>query len=205
MNFEISKNSGGIGALLLFIGAFSSNLFYGSLLSLVGLILVLISLKGLADYYKEARVFNNFLYGVIIGIVGIIVAVVISSVIFQSLIGILFPGLSLANWMTFTTLTITIPTINQILPLIYGFVAVLVVLFVFAVITAFLMNTSLKALSMKTDIRLFATAGTLLLIGAILTIILVGIILIWIAMIILAIAFLSIKPLPPPAAPTATT
>jgi uncharacterized membrane protein len=50
---------------------------------------------------------------------------------------------------------------------------------------------------MKTSISLFGTTGTVLLVGAVLTIIGVGIILIWVAMLLLAIAFFQIKPPPP--------
>jgi len=41
---------------------------------------------------------------------------------------------------------------------------------------------------------MFSTAGLLLLIGAVLTIIVIGVIVVWIAMILLAVAFFSIKP-----------
>ena len=76
MNFETSKNLGGVGAILMFIGFIMPFVqAFGLLLSLVGLILVLVGLKGFADYYNEAGIFNNFLYGSIAGVVGVVVAV----------------------------------------------------------------------------------------------------------------------------------
>jgi uncharacterized membrane protein len=68
------------------------------------------------------------------------------------------------------------------------------VLFVFVIITAILLRKSLGLLSAKTGVGLFGTTGLLILIGAVLTIIAIGLLLIWIAMLILAIAFFSIKP-----------
>ncbi|MBN1245190.1 DUF996 domain-containing protein, partial [Candidatus Bathyarchaeota archaeon] len=69
MNFETSKNLGGVGAILMFIGVLP--LFaYSGVISLVGLILTLIAVKGLADYYSEAGIFNNALYAVITAIAG---------------------------------------------------------------------------------------------------------------------------------------
>ena len=43
---------------------------YTAVLGLVGLILVMVALKGLADHYGEKGTFNNALYGVILAIVG---------------------------------------------------------------------------------------------------------------------------------------
>lgn len=197
MYFDTSKYLGGFGAILLFVGFLLPYLsYYGSVLSLVGLILLLIGLKGLADYYKEASIFNNFLYGTIIGIVGIIVTGMVAFyLLFQGIIGLFFPTWTFGDWAALATLTPTIPTPEQIIPLAGGIIGVLVVLFIFAVVTAYMMRRSLQSLSRKSTVGLFATTGTLLLVGAILTIIIFGFILIWIAMIILAAAFFTLKPL----------
>jgi uncharacterized membrane protein len=45
---------------------------YAGFLGLVGLILVLISAKFLADHYDEGGIFNNALYALIVGIIGVI-------------------------------------------------------------------------------------------------------------------------------------
>ena len=72
MTLESSKNLGGIGAILMFIGVLPYISFYG-VVSLVGLILLLIAMYGLANYYRVSGIFNNALYGVITAIVGVIV------------------------------------------------------------------------------------------------------------------------------------
>ena len=53
MNFDTSKNLGGVGALLIFVSVlifpFASP-FGGVLIALIGFILMLIGVKGLTDY-----------------------------------------------------------------------------------------------------------------------------------------------------------
>jgi uncharacterized membrane protein len=80
MNLESSKILGGIGAILLLIGALLSGISYLSVLSLIGLILVMVGLYGLADYFGDRKIFTNALYGVITGIIGVIVAVAVAFV-----------------------------------------------------------------------------------------------------------------------------
>jgi uncharacterized membrane protein len=169
---------------------------YSGIISLVGLILVLIAFKGLADYYNEAGIFNNALYGVITAIVGGIVFV---GVAFIALVGFFTDlGLTIGNVAEWSTGLAGVDWATMGFSVIGNFIAyivlALVVLFVFVIITAIFLRKSLGLLSTKTGVGLFGTTGLLILIGAVLTIIAVGLLLIWIAMLILAIAFFSIKP-----------
>jgi uncharacterized membrane protein len=66
-------------------------------------------------------------------------------------------------------------------------------LFVFAIVTAIFLRRSLKSLASKDGVYMFGTAGLMILIGAVLTIVLVGFILLWVAMILVAVAFFSIR------------
>ena len=54
MSLESSKTLGGIGALLMLISPFSGFVAgaFSSVLGLVGIILVLIAMKGLSDHYN---------------------------------------------------------------------------------------------------------------------------------------------------------
>jgi uncharacterized membrane protein len=201
LNFDTSKNLGGVGAILMFIGfiipAATGGL--GTLLSLVGLILVLVGLKGLADYYNEAGIFNNFLYGTIAGIVGAVIAVItFFFVIFTMLTDFLYEVFPTWNGdlASLAGLTPDLSAIDPfaIMPFLTAFLVILVILFFTAIIVAVFMRKSLNSLSAKTSVGLFGTAGLLLLIGAVLTIIVIGFILIWIAMLIMAIGFFMIKP-----------
>jgi uncharacterized membrane protein len=203
MTLESSKNLGGIGALLMFIGILPYVSFYG-LVSLVGLILVLVAMYGLANYYRESGIFNNALYGVITAIVG---AVAFIAILFIAALGLLSElGLNFANTADWAAIISTYDWTGVGFNILMNFAAVLiaslVVLFVFVVITAILLRKSLGLLSAKSGVGMFGTTGTVILVGAILTIIAIGLLLVWIALLLLAVAFFSIKPqqapLPPP-------
>jgi uncharacterized membrane protein len=165
MSFESGKTLGGIGALLMVIGSFVP------FLSLVGIILLLIGLKRLADYYKNNGIFQNALYGLIFGIVGIVAAaLVILSLVFGFVIapigGFAFFG---------------------------GIIVALIVAFIFYLLTAIFYKKSFDILAEQTGEKIFGTAGLLLLIGAVLTIIIIGLLIMFIAWIVLTVAFFSIK------------
>jgi uncharacterized membrane protein len=198
VNFESSKTLGGVGALLLFIGFIPQlgSYTFGAL-PLVGLILLLVGMKGLADYYKETGIFNNVLYGTVAGIAGV---VVFAAVLFTSLVGFLtkiFPTWN-GDWTSFTQLNPADISANIVSSNIWTFVAEIliafVILFVTVLIVALFYRKSLELLRNKTGIGMFGTVGTLLLIGAVLTIILIGLILVWIAILLLAIAFFQLRP-----------
>jgi uncharacterized membrane protein len=207
MTLESSKNLGGIGALLIVIGGLAFfGYSYGGLLSLVGVILLLIGLKGMSDYYKEGSIFNNGLYAVILSIVG---GVVCAAVIVET---ILTAGISDWNqWATTLQQNVTAGNFNavwgQVGHIVIGFVVSLVLLYIFVIVAAILCWRALNKLAKKSEVGMFKTAGLLLLIGAVLAIILVGFILIWIAFILITVAFFSVRSTspPPPPPPSATS
>ena len=209
MTLESSKNLGGIGAILLFIGVIPFVQFLW-VIGLVGAILILVALHGLANYYSERGIFNNAIYGLIAGIVGGIIAVAVA--IFTVLTSLtdflhaIYPNWN-GDWSTLQGLTPNTANItpSDILPFIAGILLVIAVMWIFAIIAAFFTRRSLKLLSTKSSVGLFSTAGLLLLVGAALIIIFgIGVILMWISALILAIAFFTMKPTEPPA-PTAAT
>jgi uncharacterized membrane protein len=89
---------------------------------------------------------------------------------------------------------------------------VLVILGVFYTVAAFFVRRSLNELAARSGISLFATAGLLLFIGAALTIVVIGVLIMWLAVLILVVAFFTTKepqstPLPnthPLTVPTST-
>jgi len=169
MSLESNKTLGGVGALLIAIGS----LF--PILMLVGIILVLIAMKGLAEYYNEEDIFTNALYGFIFGIIGIVAAIVL-------FFGAIFTGVFV--WGA----PFTFPIVTLVL-----IIASLVVMFIFFVLQAIFYRKSFTILSQKSGEKLFDTAGLLLLIGAILTIIIVGLVLLLVAWILVTVGFFSIK------------
>lgn len=94
----------------------------------------------------------------------------------------------------------------------------MIVAFIFYILMAKNFRQAFNTLAQRSGENMFRTAGTLLWWGAILTIIFVGLILVWIAWLILAIAFFSMKlaptqaytppyqaPPPPPSGTAAAT
>jgi uncharacterized membrane protein len=199
VNIETSKNLGGVGALLMFISPLLGFVApYVGLLGLVGFIMVLIALKGLGDYYSEGGIFNNALYGFMIGVIGSVVA--LGAFIASALATIADLGIS--DWMNaseWTTTLMTEAALDTIVKLIAAAVLALIILFVIVVLAAWFYRKSLNLLSTKSGVGMFGTAGLILLVGAFLTIVIIGFVLIWIAVILAAVAFFSIRSTPPTA------
>jgi uncharacterized membrane protein len=199
MSIETSKILGGVGALLMFIGIIPYINYFG-VIELVGLILVMVALYNLARHYKEGGIFNNALYGLIIGIMGgvISVAVVIISVL-TSLTDFLynvFPDWN-GEWTALSGLTPDPSNLSMdsIVPFLAGLLAMLIILWIATIIAAFFFRRSMGTLSAKSGVGLFSTAGLLIFIGAALIVLFgIGLILIWISALLLAIAFFQIKP-----------
>jgi uncharacterized membrane protein len=191
---ESSKTIGGIGAILMFIGVLP--LFaYTAILSLIGLILVLVAAKGFADFYKEGGIFNNALYAIIITIVGAVAAVAVAFVVlvsFFSELGLTFTNIQ--DWSSVSSIDWQSVSMNVIGQFLGGIVAVLVIVWVIAIVAAIFVRRSLSLLSAKTGVGTFGTTGLLMLIGA--AIPLLGLILIWISLLLLAVAFFSVRPQP---------
>jgi uncharacterized membrane protein len=200
MDLDLSKNVGGVGAILLFIGGLS--FFIQPLLTLglviVGALLMLISLHSLADYYKEKGIFSNGLYGFITIIVGSIVSFAGFVYLFfytsyvNDFVSALYPGFN-GDWSNLPNLTVN-QNVNpaDIAPFLSPIIALLVVAWIFLIVASFFVWRSLKRMSSKSTVGLFSTAGILLLIGAIIPIL--GLLLMWIAILLMAIAFFQIKP-----------
>jgi uncharacterized membrane protein len=166
-----------IGALLLVIGSFVP------FLSLVGIILLLVGLRDLARHYNDNSIFQNALYAVIFGIIGIVAA------------GVLLVSLFISGAGAF-------------LGLAAGIIGALIVAFIFYILMALYFRRAFDSLADKSGQGMFRTAGLLLLVGAVLTIVIVGLVLIFIAWILVTVAFFSMtstatsqQPPPPPPPP----
>lgn len=217
MTIESSKTLGGIGAILLILFPFTSWWASGfsGIIGLAGAILVLVALNGLANEYRDRRVFNNALYGVILIIVGAAIAIAIFVIVAFGILSVL--GIHVSNWMdpnavqsafqNFNPLNITFD-IDALAPYIGAAAVAVIVLFLCLVFSAVFIRRSLNTLAEKSRTHLFATTGLLMLIGAILTIVVIGVLLLWVSLILLAVAFFEMRttqptpqtvPQPPPA------
>jgi uncharacterized membrane protein len=207
MDLNTSKNLGGIGAILMFIGVFP---YVGTyfIIPFLGLILLMIGAKGLADNYNEPGIFNNALYGVVAVIVGGIVTAALAFVAFVSFfssVGFTFADMS--NWASLASQVTSTEWMNAFFAAAGYIFLTLVILFVFVLISAIFFRKSMALSASKTGVGLFSSAGLVLLIGAVLTIIFFGVILLWISLLLIAIAFFQIRTqpaqsYPPPPAQT---
>lgn len=167
---ESSKTLTGIGAILTFLGFIPTA---GPIIAIIGLILVLIGLKGLSEYYQDNSIYQNALWGVIYGIVAMIALAVI---------GALAGGFAI---LSFSMVGLGIGLV--------GIIAALIVAFIFFILMAKHFREAFYTLAHRSGENLFRTAGTLIFIGAILVIIVIGIFLIFIAWIIATIGFFTLK------------
>ncbi len=206
MTIETSKYLGGIGAILMLVGLFPYISFYG-IVELVGIILIMAALYGFAGFFKDRGIFNYALYGILIAIIGIIIAAVLAVIIvlpnITPFITTLYPSWDgqLSSIPSLSSMTPNTNAINfaDVVPFITAALVALVVGWIFAIISAFFFRRSFKLMSAKTTTGLFSAAGLLLLIGAILLILAIvpGVVLMWVAVLLLAIAFFTMRPVQP--------
>ena len=149
-------------------------------------IMFLLSMRRLSKYYNEPSIFKNTLYGFIITIIGSAIAYTIELVFFQSV----FASIS----QTSNTVATAPPISSAISTLLIAGIVVLAIVFVFAIISAIFYMLAFNKLAEKSGIGNFRTAGLLMLIGFVLVIVLVGALLVWIAWILVAMSFYSLKP-----------
>lgn len=192
MSLEASKLLGEIGALLLVVSPFGGSA--GTALGLIGLVLLLVVFNDLADHYKDRSIFKNVLWGIIILVVGVVIATATVSIAAAGALSQI--GLQVSSWSdpaAWQGIDWNNLNYDMLAPYFAAMIGALVVLFALTVVAAYFLRRSLTTLASRTGIDMFATSGLILLIGAILTIVLVGFVLLWIAMILLAIAFFRLR------------
>ena len=168
-NPESSKTLAAVGALLMFL-----NVVPG--LGIIGIILLIIGIKGLSEYYRDDGMYRDALRGLIFGIIGsIAVSVFFVLAIWGGLFSTFAFGLAGA------------------VAGVIGIIVVVIIAFIFYLLMAMNFRRSLDALAQRSGENNFHTAGTLLWWGAILSIVVVGFFLVWIAFLIAAIAFFSMR------------
>ncbi len=169
-NVDSSKMLAAIGALLLFLS-------FVPVIGIIGIILLFIGLKGLSDYYKDQTIYGHAFKGLIFGIIGIIAV----------------SAFSFTSFFSWFTIAPSVDSVFAAVGLLALTIVVLIVAFVFYLLMAMNLRRAFNTLADRSGENMFRTAGNLLWWGAILTIIAVGLILVWIAWLILAIAFFSMK------------
>ena len=174
-----AKTLGGIGAILAILFWVPGNVGIGLLI--VGLVLMLVAVKNIADVLGDHAIFSSMLYSVLLAIIGPIIATVVlfeAAASFVNIFSGLTPGMT------------TLPS---------GFFAVIgivilaaVVLWVCVLISAVFLKRSYDTIATKLRVDMFHTSGLLFLIGAATLIVIVGFVILFIAAILQIVAFFSI-------------
>jgi len=149
------------------------------IVGLVGIILFLVAMHSLSQYYSEPSIFKNALYGFLTNIIGGVAVIVLAfalilTTVVSSATGPT-PGFSGAAFITVL-------------------LGVIIAALVVAIVSAVLYMRAFNKLGEKSGVHSFNTAGLLYLIGTVLTIVLVGSLLVWIAWIFALSGFNSLKP-----------
>jgi len=178
-----AKTLGGIGSILallsglLFWAPYSS----GIVLLIVGLVLMLIAVKNIADTLGDQPIFNNMMYSVILAIIGPVIAAVVVFAAAASFISA-FRG--------FNPGTTTLP--SGFFAAIGFIILAVVILWVCILISTIFLKRSYDTIAMKLRVDMFRTTGLLFLIGAATLIVAVGVVILFIAAILQVVAFFSI-------------
>jgi len=175
MYLSQAKTFGGIGAILSLVGAFS----YG-ILTIVGIVLILIAVKYIADAFRNDDIFKNYLISFILRFVSIFIAIV-------SFIAILGVD-TLFKWRHINEIEKSIGAAH----IVFALLVALIILWVIFLVASIFLKRSYYEIAEKTGVSMFHTTGLLYLVGAATTIILIGFLIIFIAKIFEIISFFSL-------------
>jgi len=165
MEIKDAKLMGGIGSILALLSFIPKA---GWIISLVGFILVIIAIKKISDATNRDDVFNDYLKGAIINIVGSIIIAFVGGAFVTMAIMRRHGGVAI------------------------GVIVALVIAWIVMIVGTYFMKKGLVGLSEATGEKNFATAGNLFFWGAVLLIIAVGGIVSLVGYIFQIIAFFSL-------------
>ncbi len=180
-----AKIFGGIGAILMLVGAFIPNA--GPIVSIVGLVLVFIAVKTISELTNDKEIFSNYLMNFIFSIISIVAIFIIMLVAFGAVGGFSWiTEIQSADITDFESFWAYFGTI------IGACILALIVAWILSVIAAIYLRRSYNSIAEHTKVNLFKTTGTVYFIGAITTIVLIGFLILFIARIIEIIAYFSL-------------
>ncbi|HUH99625.1 MAG TPA: DUF996 domain-containing protein [Nitrososphaerales archaeon] len=181
-----AKTIGAVGSILVLLTAVPTA---GSLLGIVGFVMMLWAIRDISETVADRSIFSNMLVAVGLAIAAIVVGalVVVGSVL-------RFVGLKALNFGPNFNPS-TVPTGDWV-GLVGSILAGLAVVWVIMLVSAVYVRRTYRSMASKLGVANFETAGTLYLIGAATTIILVGFVLLLVAQVMVIVAFFSIQERP---------
>ncbi len=165
---------------------------WGTLIAIVGWVLVLIAVKNIADVVGDASIFKNMLVAVILAIVGIAVGVlvVLATVLhFARLNG--FDTSGLAALQDLNRTSFTSGHVTGIGGLVVGALVGLVLIWAFLLPSAVFLRRGFTKIASRLNVKMFATAALVYLVGAALTIVVIGLAVLFLADLLMVVAFFS--------------
>lgn len=180
------RTYGGVGAILTLLLPVPR---VGWLLALAGFVLTLIAVKYVSDILKDHSILDSMVISIVAAIGGVVAGVVVMFVGVLNYFGA-DNLLSADYWASFDPASFTT---GDWVGLLGSVLAGIVVIWALMTVSGIYFRRSFSRVGAALNVGLFGTAGLLFLIGAATTIVLVGFLLIPIAMILLAIAFFSIR------------
>jgi len=171
---EQARTLGGIGSILMLLTIVP---LAGTVLGIIGFILVLIAIKYISEVVGDESIFKNYLIAVILSIVGVVV-------------------ISLAGFAAYLALIPSMAGGPERLLNIFSLsvIGVLVAVWILLIISAIFIRRSFNSIASAINVKMFSTVALLYLIGAILMIAFgIGAIISFIGIILQIIAFFQIS------------
>lgn len=166
------------------------------MLPLAGFVLEVLAVNKISHVVKDEDIFKNYLYALIIGIVGVGVAVIFgiiaAFILGISLFGII-SSLSYYSYLGFLE--------NLGSSLILLAVLILIAIWIALVIAASFVKKSFESIAAKLNVPMFKTTATLYWIGALTSIVIVGFLVLFIGNILKIVAYFNIPEETPPPSP----
>lgn len=179
-----AKTLGGIGSILTLL--LLAPYYSGTVLVIIGWILILLATKRISDAVQDKSIYNNVLVAVILQVVGNIVFAIVIASAFLRFIG-------LGNLTSSGTPIASGDIAGVIAAILVG----LAIVWIIGLVSSFMLWRGFKTIGTRLSMGLFGTAGLLFFIGSILTIIIIGFLLLFIAQILFVAAFFSLPDNPP--------
>jgi uncharacterized membrane protein len=173
-NIRDAKNLGGIGAILFLLSPIP---YIGWVLSIVGLVLVLVAIKKIADMTDRREIFQDYIKAFILGVISIVAFFVLLWGSILSMLGSL-SGFGSAEAALGTGFG--------------GIILAVIASLALSITAAYFQRRSFRKITEETGEKLFATTGNTYFIGSILVVILVGFLIQFIAAIMEIAAFFSL-------------
>lgn len=181
MALSQAKTYGGIGAILALIGGAIPKL--GSVLSIVGIVLILLAVKEIADEVGDETIFKNYLISFILQ-VGAFVALIIA------IVAVL--GTSIMVMGGPRAFEHEMQDFGAIMAIIGSILVGFIIFWILFSLGSYYLKKSYELIAEYTDVDLFKTTGLLYFIGALTLIILIGLLIILVARILEIVAYFSL-------------